>query len=238
MYIMTRTDAGRAPMLGQPSQKQLPDWMRLYLKNVDTNYRSYTWLFFIVSAHPTPYSVRSLSSLAEKIAVERGTPRFWWDELRSELRRIRVRREAQDEDFRPLKHWPLVKEVDKRLEDFKPEALKPLLIELLLVNGRVGKYVRYSDPKNWTGPFLSSRLPSWNLGKRFVKEKLPLELSKRVTDSPWYVQEVINAHVANSLWGMANSYYYDNAAFRETVDREEKARAKRPRASDWENKEK
>lgn len=34
---------------------------------------------------------------------------------------------------------------------------------------------------------------SWNLGKRFVKEKSLLELSKRVTDSPWYVEEVINA---------------------------------------------
>ena len=228
MYITTRTDVGRAPMLGQPSLKQLPDWMRLYLKNVDANYRSYTWLFFIFSAHPTPYSVKSLSSLADKIAFERGTPRFWWDELRSELRRIRVRREVQDEGFRPLKNWQLVKEIHKRFEDFKPEDLKPLLIEVLLANGRVGKGRPGSDPKNWAGPLLYSRGPSWNLGKRFIKEKLPPDLSKRVTDSPWYVQEVINASLANSLWVMANSYHYHNAAFRKAVDMEEKARAKQP----------
>jgi hypothetical protein len=88
----------------------------------------------------------------------------------------------------------------------------------------VGKDRPGSDPKNWTGPFLYSRGRSWNLGKHFVKEKLPPELSKRVIDSPWYVQEVINARVANSLWVMGNSYYYDNAAFRKTVDMEEKAR--------------
>ena len=228
MYITTRTDVRQVPMLGQHSQKQLPDWMRLYLKNVDANYRSYTWLFFIVLAHPTPYSVRSLNSLADKIAFERGTPRFWWDELRSELRRIRVLREVQDEGFRPLKHWQLVQEVDKRLVDLKSEDLKPLLIEVLLANGRVGKGRPGSDPKNWRSPALFSGGPSYILGKHVVKEKLPPELSKRVIDSPWYVQEVINARVANSLWVMANSHYHENTAFRKTVDRKEKARAKRP----------
>jgi hypothetical protein len=229
MYVTTRTDVGQAPMLGQHSLKQLPDWMRLYLKKVDANYPSYTWLFFIFSAHPRPYSVSTLRSLADKIAFEpRGTPPFWWGELRSALNQIRVRRTVQDKDFHPLKPWQLVKEVDKKLEDFKPEDLKPLLIEVLLVNGRVGKGRPGSDPKNWNSPFLYSRSPSWNLGKRFVKDKLPPELSKRVTDSPWYVQEVINARMANSLWVMANSYYYHNAAFRKTVDMEEKARAARP----------
>lgn len=229
MYLTTRTDVGQAPTLGQHAQRQLPDWMRLYLKNVDANYRAYTWLFFIFSAHPTPHSVSSLRSLGDKIAFEpRGTPLFWWGELRSELNQIRVLREVQDKDFRPLKPWQLVQEVDKRFRDFKPEDLKPFLIEVLLASGRVGKDRPGSDPKNWAGPLLYSRGPSWNLGKRFVKEKLPVKLSKRAAESPWYVQEVINARMANFIWVMANKYYYDNAAFRKTVDREEKARAKRP----------
>lgn len=227
MYITTRTDVGQAPMLGQQSLKQLPHWMRLYLKNVDANYRSYTWLFFIFSAHPTPYSVSALRPLVDKINFESsGTSPFFWGELRSELNQIRVRRSAQDEDFRPLEHWQLVKKVDKKFKDFKTEGLKPFLIEVLLANGRVGKDTPGSDPKNWRSPFLYSQGPSWKLGKRFVEEKLPLELSKQVADSPWYVQEVINARVADSLWGMANSYHYHNAAFRKTVDMEEKTRAK------------
>ena len=51
---------------------------------------------------------------------------------------------------------------------------------------------------------------SWNLGKRFVKEKSRLELSKRFTDSPWYVEEVINARMANFLWVIANVFQHKN----------------------------
>jgi hypothetical protein len=98
----------------------------------------------------------------------------------------------------------------------------------LLASGRVGKDVRYSDPKNWRSPFLGTGSSQWNLGKRFVKERLSQALSKRVAESPWYVQEVINARLANSLWVMANQFQYENPAFRKELEMEEKARAKRP----------
>lgn len=228
MYVTAGQGLGQAPMLAQQFPKHLPDWMRLYLKNVDANYRSYTWLFFVVSAHPTPYAVSALRSLGAKIVFERGTPPFWWGELRSALRQIRVRREMQDNDFHPLRPWQLVKAVEKRFENFKPEDLKPFLIEVLLASGRVGKNTRGSDPKNWAGPYLFSRGPSWNLGNRLVREKLPAELSKRVSDSPWYVQEVINARLARSLWVMANQFQYENLAFRKELEMKERARATRP----------
>ncbi|MCS6303541.1 MAG: hypothetical protein H8K07_07735 [Nitrospira sp.] len=229
MYVTARQGLEQAPMLGQHSLKHLPDWMRLYLNNVDANYRSYTWLFFIFLAHPTPHSVSTLRSLGDKIAFDlRGVPLFWWGELREELNRIRVRRQMEDKDFARLlsKYFRLFQEVDKRFKTFKREDLKPFLIEVLLASGRI-KNVPGSDPKNWAGPFLHTGGPSLNLGKRFVREKLPPELSKRLTESPWYVQEVIYAHLARSLWVMANAFQFENAAFRKEVEREEKARTTR-----------
>jgi hypothetical protein len=227
---LRRKGAGQASMLGQHSPKQLPDWMRLYLKNVDENYRINIALFFILRFHPTPYSVRTLESLANRIAFERGTPPFWWGELRSELNRIRVRRQLEDQDFSRLlaEHLQLFQDVDKSFKTVKREDLKPFLIEVLLASGRVGKDVPGSDPKNWAGPYLHTGGPSWNLGKRLVKEKLPQALSQRVAESPWYVQEVINARLANSLWVMANQFQHENPAFRKELETKENARAKRP----------
>lgn len=222
MYVHT------GEMLGQPSPKpagpRLPDWMRLYLREVDKRYQSFTYLFEILSLHPAPWSVKTLRPLADKIEFERGTPRFWWDELRSELGRIRHRRQQQDQDFRRLlvKHLELFQDVVKSFKTFKREDLEPFLIEALLASGR-----HPISPTNWAGPFLFSHGRHWNLGKRFVKEKLPQALSKRVTESPWYMQEVLNAHLANSLWVMANAYQFENAAFKKKVEMEEKARAKR-----------
>jgi hypothetical protein len=99
---------------------------------------------------------------------------------------------------------------------------------VLLAGGRVGKGVPHSDPKNWRSPTLGTRSPQWNLGERFVKERLPQALSKRVAESPWYVQEVIKARLANSLWVMANAFQHENPAFRKELETKENARAKRP----------
>lgn len=224
MYVHT------GELLGQPSPKSagLPDWMRFYLRNVDERYQLFTHLFEILRHHPSPWSVETLTPLADKIIVDPGVPRqprLWWDELRLELGRISNRRTQQDQDFSRLriKHLTLVQDVDKSFKTFKRKDLEPFLIEALLASGRIP-----TSPSNWLGPFLYSRGRTWNLGKRFVKEKLPPALSKRVTESPWYMQEVLNARLANSLWVMANAYQFKNAAFRKKVEMAEKAKAKRP----------
>ena len=231
-----RKGVGQASMLGQHSPKQLPDWMKAFLITVDKYYRNNTHLFFILSLHPQPFAVQALRPISNKIIsdyVEHGgrgpLPVFWWGELRSELARIRARRQLDDKDFSRLlfEHLQLFQEVDKSFKTFKREDLKPFLIEVLLASGRVGKGVPHSDPKNWRSPTLGTRSSQWNLGKRFVKERLPQALSKRVAESPWYVQEVINARLANSLWVMANQFQYENPAFRKELEMEEKARAKR-----------
>jgi hypothetical protein len=219
MYMHT------AELLGQPLPVPgLPDWMRLYLRRVDDHYRSFTHLFVFLWLHPSPMSVETLSPLANKITTTfEKTPGFLWDELRSEVRRIRRRRQQQDKDFSQLlvKHLEIFLDVVKSFKTFKPEDLEPFLIAALLTSPHL------PGSPNREPPFLRTHKSLWNLGKRFVKEKLPKELSRRVTESPWYMQEVINAVLANSLFVMARAHEFRNAAFKKKVEIEEKARAKR-----------
>jgi hypothetical protein len=102
------------------------------------------------------------------------------------------------------------------LEGHEPKDLEPILIESLL----------RPDFRSGTGLFRG--MPFWNLGKRFVQEKLPQGLSTRVTKSAWYMQDAIFARLGLDLITMARRHQNANANFKRKVEMERKARATRP----------
>jgi hypothetical protein len=210
MYVYT------GELLGQPSPKSavpgLPDWARLYLKSVRAgslkSLTPYVSLFETITFHPLPLMSNSpLLKVHDKLIEENSAflPMFL-----SELGRIRDARLFQNKNFEQLhaNHRKLFQDVVTSFKTFEPKDLVDLLAE-----GGVLIDLTFSG----TGFFKD--MPLWNLGKRFVQEKLPERLSTRVTKSARYMQDAIFARLAVDLISMVR---------KRNVDIKRNVRAKRP----------
>ena len=135
-----------------------------------------------------------------------------------ELGRIRDARLFQNRNFEQLHetHRKLFQDVLITFKTFEPKDLEPILIEGLLL------------PDAPPGSHLFRGMPLWNLGKRFVQEKLPKGLSTRVTTSAWYMQDALFVQLGLDLRSMALTHQTQNANFRRKIDIARQARAKRP----------
>jgi hypothetical protein len=218
MYVPT------SESLGQPLPKSagpsLPDWAKLYLKSVRSNslkdLKPYVSLFETISFHPFPFaSSNPLIKLFDKLSLSNADLELPSMFL-SELKRIRDVRLFQNKGFAQLhgKHRKLFQDVHISFTKFEPKDLEPILIEAFL-----------QAP---SGDALFRGWSYWNLGKRFIQEKLPKGLSTRITESPWYMQDALFTKLGLDLGSMAHRYQNENANFKKKVDIERKARAKRP----------
>ena len=135
-----------------------------------------------------------------------------------ELGQIRDARLFQNRNFEQLHetHRKLFQDVLITFKTFEPKDLEPILIDALL---------RPNVPPDSA---LFRGMPIWNLGKRFVQEKLPKGLSTRVTNSAWYMQDALFVELGLDLSNMAKTPQTQNANFRRKVEIERQARAKRP----------
>jgi hypothetical protein len=221
MYVHT------GELLGQPLPKSagpsLPDWAKLYLKSVRSNslknLKLYVPLFETITFHPVPLlsssPLRKVNNLFAKdfVTFEAVSKLFLL-----ELKRIRDARLSQNKSFAKLheKHRKLFQDVLISFTKFEPKDLEPILIEALL------------PAPTPSGSDVFRGGPVWNLGKRFVQEKLPKGLSTRVTESTGYMQDALFAQLGRDLRDMAEKYQNVNANFKKKVEIERKARAKRP----------
>jgi uncharacterized membrane protein YfbV (UPF0208 family) len=218
MYVHT------GELLGQPSPEsagpQLPDWARLYLKSVRANslknLKPYESLFEIITFHPTPWQadlLRRASDQFERAFVLESDPLR--KQFLLELGRIRDARLYQDRNYKQLheNHRKLFRDVVMSFKTFEAKDLEPFLVEALLALG---------------APFVFPRQGLWNLGRRFVREKLPKGLSTRVAESELYMQDPLFARLGGELYRTALKLQNENANFKKKVETEKKARAKRP----------
>lgn len=228
MYVHT------GELLGQPSRKpaasDLPDWARIYLKEVRRmslkNLAPYVALFETITFHPYPLiSNQELGKVFDKLFSTNTNANI--DPVSmflSELERIRDARLFQYPSFSKLheNHRKLWQDVLISFTQFKPKELESMLIEWIL---------RPPDsfPPGGGAQFRGS--PLWKLGKRFVQDKLFKELSTRVTKSAWYMQDAIFIQLALDLQRMADAHHNQDANFKKKVDLERKVRAKRPKTS-------
>jgi hypothetical protein len=223
MYVYT------GELLGQPLSRSMspcaacPDWVRSYLKDVREGSRKtlapYVSLFETITFHPFPLlSNPSLGKVIERLLNEDvNTANMFGSVFLLELRGIRDSR-LQNKNFAQLhaNHRKLFQDVVTRFKTFEPKDLEPILIDALLLP---------FPPPDRTAQ--SRGMPIWNLGKRFVQEKLPKGLSTRVTKSAWYMQDAIFVRLGGDLQSMAVKHQTANDNFRKKVEIERKARAKR-----------
>lgn len=227
MYVHT------GELLGQPSRKpaapDLPDWARIYLKTVRRmsldKLAPYVALFETITFHPYPLiSNQELGKVFDKLLSTNTNENIDPGSMfLSELERIRDARLFQHPSFSKLheNHRKLWQDALIGFTQLKPKDLETILIEWIL---------RPSDILPSGGAVVRGS-PLWKLGKRFVQDKLPKELSTRVTKSPWYMQDAIFIQLGLDLQRMADTHQKQDANFRKKVDLERKARVKGPKTS-------
>lgn len=227
MYVHT------GELLGQPSRKpaapDLPDWARIYLKTVRRmsldKLAPYVALFETITFHPYPLiSNQELGKVFDKLLSTNTNENIDPGSMfLSELERIRDARLFQHPSFSKLheNHRKLWQDALIGFTQLKPKDLETILIEWIL---RPPDYLP-------GGGAMYRGSPLWKLGKRFVQDKLPKELSTRVIKSPWYMQDAIFIQLGLDLQRMADTHQKQDANFRKKVDLERKARVKRPKTS-------
>ena len=227
MYVQTGELLGQPPR--KPAAPDLPDWARIYLKTVRRssldNLAPYVALFETITFHPYPLiSSQELGKVFDKLIETNTNANIDLGSMfLSELERIRDARLFQHPSFSKLheNHRKLWQDALIGFTQFKPKDLEIILIEWIL---------RPPDSLPGGGAMYRGS-PLWKLGKRFVQDKLPKELSTRVTKSPWYMQDAIFIQLGLDLQRMADTHQKQDANFRKKVDFKRKAKAKRPKPS-------